>query len=309
MKKNILFSVLLLNFLQIHSQSYEGYIGDNIPIWLENTPSTSDTLTGSYFYKKNGGSIVLSGRSKENKIILNEKNKTGEISGIFECVRFSDSLIGTWKNPKTNKLLQVKLYTVDPSFKTYAKIPSADKLVFASGQTLMNELSDNIDEAGKKPKINFSYAEKSIISTYFYWETMGAYLSSGTMYHTFNLTNNKEIILTEAVDPNKLVQFKDLIKIRLQKKVDDFRKEYKEEEWIDVFGDKETFDASFKVNEIANSTINNYYLKRGFLVISIDHFFAFPHVSQAMDLFTELEISFSELLPYLNSTSILLNLK
>lgn len=309
MKKILIFYTVLFNFLQIHSQSYEGYIGENMPIWLENTPSTSDTLTASYFYKKNGGSILLSGLSKGNKITLNEKNKTGEVSGMFECLRFSDSLIGTWKNTKTNKLLQVKLYNVDPSFKTFAKIPSADKLVFASGQTLMNELTDNSDEAGKKPKINFSYAEKSIISTNFYWETMGAYLSSGTVYHTFNLTNNKEIILTEAIDPNKLVQFRDLIKIRLQKKVDDFRKEYKEEEWMDVFGDKETFDASFKVNELADSRLNNYYLKRGVLVISIDHFFGFPHVSQAMDLFTEIDISFSELVPYLKSTSVLLNLK
>ena len=309
MKKNILFSILLLTILQIHSQSYEGYIGDNIPVWLEITQSTSDNLTGSYFYKKIGGSIVLSGLSKGNKIILNEKNKTGEVSGMFECVRFSDSLIGTWKNTKTNKLLQVKLYTVEPSFKTYSKIPSADKLVFAGGQTLMNELTENIDEAGKKPKINFSYAEKSIVSVNFYWETMAAYVSSGNVYHTFNLTNNKEIILTEAIDPTKLLQFRDMIKIRLQKKVDDFRKEYKEEEWIDVFGDKETFDASFKVNEIEDFRINNYYLKRGFVVISIDHFFGFPHVAQAMDLFTEIEISFSELLPYLKNNSVLNNLK
>ena len=309
MKKIVTATAILLNILQIHSQSYEGYIGENIPIWLEITQSKIDKLNGSYFYKKNGGSIPLSGIVKGNNISLNERNKTGDISGVFECVSYTDSLIGAWKNAKTNKLLLVKLYTVDPSFKTYSKIPSANKLILTTGETLINDLTDNSGEAGKKPKINYSYAEKSIISTNFYWEGMGAYLSNGTVYHTFNLTNNKEIILTEAIDPNKLVRFRDIIKIRLQKKLDDFRKEYDEEVWIDVFGDKETFDVSFKVNEIADSIINNYYLKRGFLVISIDHFFGFPHVSQAMEFSTEIQISFSELAPYLNSTSILLNLK
>ena len=308
MTKILMFSALLLTILQIHSQSYEGYIGENIPVWLEINQTTSDTLKGTYFYKKNGGSIPVFGIVKGNNISLNEKNKTGEISGVFACVKFSDSLVGSWKNTKTNKSLPIKLYNVNPSFKAFSKIPSADKLMFASGQNLMNELTDNIDDAGKKPKINFNYAEKSIISTNFYWESMGAYLSSGTVYHTFNLTNNKEIILIEAIDPNQLLQFREMLKIRLQKKVDDFRKEYKEEEWIDVFGDKETFDVSFKVNEIADSRINNYYLKRGFVVISIDHYFDFPHVSQAMDLFTEIEISFSELVPYLNRNSILQNL-
>ena len=309
MKKVIIFSALLLTILQIHSQSYEGYIGENIPVWLEINESNTDNTTGSYFYKKNGGIIPLSVVVKGNNITLNEKNKTGEISGVFACVKFSDSLIGSWKNTKTNKSLPVKLYNVNPSFKAFSKIPSADKLILSGGQTLTTELMDYIDEAGKKPKINFNYAEKSIISTDFYWEAMGAYLSTGTVYNNFNLTNNKEIILIEEINPTQLLKFKEVLKIQLQKKVDDIRSEYKEEEWIDVFGDKEAFEDAFKVKEVSDNIINNYYLKRGFVVISIDHFFGFPHVSQSMDLFTELEISFTKLNPYLKSNSILGNLK
>jgi hypothetical protein len=309
MKKYIIFSALLLTILQIHSQSYEGYIGENIPVWLEINESNTDNTTGSYFYKKNGGIIPLSVLVKGNNITLNEKNKTGEISGVFACVKFSDSLIGSWKNTKTNKSLPVKLYNVNPSFKVFSKIPSADKLTLSNGQTLMKELTDNIDEAGKKPKINFNYAEKSIISTNFYWEAMGAYSSGGTINHNFNLTNNKEIILIEEINPTQLLQFKEILKIQLQIKVDNYRKEFSDEQWIEAFGDKETYQTSFKVKEIEDRVLNNNYFKRGFVLISIDGFFGFPHVIQGMDLFTELEISFTELNLYLKSNSILGNLK
>ena len=306
MKKNIFFSVLLLNFLQIHSQSYEGYIGDNIPVWFEINESTDDNTTGSYFYKKNGGSILLSGQSTSNKIKLNEKNKTGEVSGIFDCFRFSDSLIGNWKNTKTNKLLQVKLYKVDPSFKTYAKIPSAEKLFLSNGKVLNDDLKNNIDGAGKKPKLNFTLAEKSIISSNFSFDVEGGY---GTTYYSFDLTNNYEITLTNEIDSNQINQFNELLIIKLQKKVDDYRKASTEEELIDLFGDKETLEASTKVTEVSDKQINNYYLKRGFAIIMVNRFFDFPRMRQGADLYAELEISFTELYPYLYSTSVLRNLK
>lgn len=42
------------------------------------------------------------------------------------------------------------------------------------------------------------------LSTSFEWESMGPYLSTVTVYHTFDLINNKEISLLNEIDPARL---------------------------------------------------------------------------------------------------------
>ena len=54
---------------------------------------------------------------------------------------------------------------------------------------------------------------------------------------------------------------------------------------------------------------NNFYIKNGYLCIKIDDYFGFPHVIQAMDVTVTIEISFPELMSYLNPDSILKNLE
>jgi len=293
----------------VKSQSYEGYIADNMPVWFNLSAGTSDSsLTGSYFYKKNGDTISISGSMNGNHIILNEKNRDGLITGIFTCVNFKDSITGNWRKPNSNKLLSVKLYKVNLSFKTCAKIPGADKLILTQGNTLADELKEYADDAGKKPKVCYNFAEKCIVSTYFDWEYLGPYLSTGTIHHTFGLISNKEIALLKEIDPAKLAQLKNKIKTRIQKELDAARKNFKVQEWIDAFGDRKTYEDSFLVTEIKESVFDNYYIRNGFVYIKIDGYFGFPHVIEAMDLTITIEISYAELGWYLNDNSILMNL-
>ncbi|MEI8005384.1 MAG: hypothetical protein WCI48_04195 [Bacteroidota bacterium] len=290
-------------------QSYEGYIGDNIPVWFTLSAGTTDAvLYGTYFYKKNGDTISISGSMTGNTIILNEKNKDGLITGIFACMNFIDSITGNWKKPSGDKLLPVKLYKVNPSFKTCARIPAADKLILTQGNTLNNELKDYAGDSGKPPKLRYNFAEKCIVSTYFDWEYLGPYLSTGTIHHTFNLTSNKEIALLKEIDPAKLPQLKNKIKSRIQSALDSAKNNYSVQEWIDAFGDKKTYEDSFRVSEIKENAFDNYFIRNDFMYIKIDDYFAFPHVIQAMDLTISIVIPFAELGSYLNDSSILKNI-
>jgi len=312
MKKKILllaFFVVSVYSGTLRAQSYEGYIADNMPVWLDLSAGPADTsLSGTYFYKNNGGNISLSGSMIGNNIILNERNKSGLITGIFTCVKFEDSITGNWRKPNSTKLLPVKLFKADPSFKTCAMIPGADKLVLTQGNSLTDELKEYADEAGKKPKLCFDFAGKCIVSLYYDWEYLGPYLSTGTVHHTFNLTDNKEIALVKEIDPGKLPQLKNKIKTNIQKELDAARKKFKEQEWIDAFGDRKTYEDSFRVPEIKDSLLDNYYVRNGFLCIETDGYFAFPHVIEAMDVTIKTTISFSELASYLKNNSILNNL-
>ncbi|MBL0202194.1 MAG: hypothetical protein IPP81_19160 [Chitinophagaceae bacterium] len=99
MKKIVLTLSVIFGCLKVcKAQSFEGYISENIPVWVDlNIPSNAESISGSYFYKKNGVTILLSGTIKGNQIILTEKNKSGLITGIFTCLNLGDSLIGNWR--------------------------------------------------------------------------------------------------------------------------------------------------------------------------------------------------------------------
>jgi hypothetical protein len=307
----IIFFALIGYSNMVKSQSYEGYIhiADNLPVWFDlSAGTTAESLSGSYFYKKTGIGISISGSMQGNNIILNELAKDGLITGIFTCVNFNDSITGNWSKPNSSKLLPVKLYKVNPSFKSCAIIPGSDKLILTQGNTLNDELKEYADEAGKKPKVCYNFAEKCIVSIYFNWEYLGPYLSTGTIHHTFNLISNKEIALLKEIDPGKLPQLKNKIKARIQKELDAARNKYTVQEWIDAFGDRKTYEDAFLVSEINESVLDNYYVRNGFICIMIDNYFGFPHAIEVMDLTIKIEISYSELGLYLNNNSILINL-
>ena len=293
----------------LKAQSYEGYVTDNLPVWFELKTGTNDTtLCGTYFYKNKGDTISLAGSMNGNNIILHEKNKAGGITGVFTCVNFKDSITGYWRKPSSDKLLPVKLYKANSSFQTCAKIPAADKLILIQGNTLQDELKDYAGETGKTPKLRYVFAEKCIVSTYFYWEYLGPYLSTGTIYHTFNVISNKEIALLKEIDSAKLPQLKNKIKTRIRKELDSVRNNYKDQEWIDAFGDRKAYEDSFRVSEIKESVFDNYYIRNGFLFLKIDGYFDFPHVIRAMDVNILIEISYAELGSLLKDDSILKNL-
>ena len=313
MKKKSLLLACFIVFgcvMTSNAQSYEGYISESLPVWVDLIiPANDSTVTGTYFYKKDGGIIPLSGPVNGKQITLNETNKDGVCTGIFSCVNFGDSITGKWSKPNSAKSSSVKLYKTDVSLKLFATIPAAAKLILSDGKTLNNELTEYAGEGSKKPKLVYLFAEKNILSISFAWETMGAYLSSGTIYHTFDLTNNKEISLLNEINPDKLSALKSKIKTVIQKELDEHRKQYTQQDWIDAFGDKETFEKSFTVSETGDNILVNWYLKRGVLTVVIDNYFGFPHVIQAMDFSGEWKSSFTELRLYLKENSILKNIQ
>ncbi|MBL0202193.1 MAG: hypothetical protein IPP81_19155 [Chitinophagaceae bacterium] len=138
---------------------------------------------------------------------------------------------------------------------------------------------------------------------------MGAYYSSGIIYHTFDLTINKEISLLKEIDPLKLPTLKSKMKLQIQNELDKVHKDFTEEDWINAFGDKVTYNKSFKVTAIENNLLENYYFKNGKLNILITDYFGFPSATKNMDLTFEITIPFSELDIYLKENSILNNLK
>jgi hypothetical protein len=311
MKTLFLVCFISLGFVLISkAQCYEGYISGNLPVWVDLIiPANDGAISGTYFYKKDGGIITVSGTISGNHIILNETDKEGKITGIFTCTDFGDSITGSWEKPNSAKGLSVKLNRTDVSFKTYAKIPDAGKLILLSGRTMKDELAENAGEGGKKPKLVYLFAEKNILSISYDWETMGAYLSTGTIYHTFDLTKNTEISLLKEIDPGRLPALKSKIKVVVQKELDEHRKSYTENEWIDAFGDKETYEKSFKLSETGDNLLGNYYLKSGILTGLVDDYFGFPHVIQAMDLSVVWKMPFTEFGSYLKAGSVLKNLK
>ncbi len=306
-KRTILVILFAISyFVPAKSQSYEGYISDNLPVWMDlKQPATAGSVSGSYFYKKNGGSISLSGTIKGNSIVLNEKNNSGAVVGTFTCTMYKDSITGNWKKLNSNKSISVKLYKTDPSYKNVALIPGADKLMLAKGTTLNDEMKDMVSESGNMPKLNYSFAEKGVLSTNFDWESIGAYATSGTEYHTFNLANNKEISFAKEIDPAMMPKFKEKIKLQIQKQLDTYKKSYSEQEWIDVFGDKETYEKAFNVSELPDYLFDRFFIKKKYIQINIQNYFGFPHAAQGMDFNTEFKIPFSELNPYLNKNSVL----
>lgn len=313
MKKKMLFlaCILALGSIRIsNAQSYEGYISGNLPVWVDlDIPANDGPVSGAYFYKKDGGIIPVSGTIHGKKIILNETNKDGTITGIFTCIDFGDSITGSWKKPGGTKLFSVKLYKTDVSFKAFAKIPDAGKLILLNGKTLSEELAEYTNEGSKKPKLVYFFAEKNVLSASFTWEYMGPYLSTGTIYHTFDLTKNKEIALLNEIDPARLPELKRKVQIAVQNELNAHRKQYTEQEWIEAFGDKETYEKSFKVTEAGDTLLANYYLKTGVLTVVLEDYFAFPHVIHAMDISVEWKMAFAEIGLYLKASSILNNLK
>ena len=168
------------------------------------------------------------------------------------------------------------------------------------------------ETTNKTPKLEFLYAQKNILSISYYWEAIGAYLSSGTIYHVFNLSTNKEISLLNEIDPTHINEFKSKIIAGIQSSLSKHKKEYADvsaEDWINAFGDMETYKNAFIVKEVPNTIFDTFYIKDGNLVIYKEHYFDFPHVIQNLDLQMSIKFTFNELENYLKTNSVLLGLK
>ena len=309
--KKVIITIFLCHvfaiFNNIYGQSFDGYIDNKYPIWIEITQNNT-LINGNYFYKKNGGNIPLTGSVTNNIYVLNEKDTKGLITGVFNFKMMGDSMLGSWTNTKSKKILNFKAKVTDEKYKQMSKIPVANILILTTGKSLSDELNEFKNEKGKLPTLEYITSEKGIISIQYNWETMGAYSSAGTAYHVFNILSSKEIVVEKEISPEKLESFKTILAKELQVKLNAHKKEYNESEWLEVFGEKEVYEKSFQVTNVSVNT-KLFYIKNGKYNFVIDHYFDFPHVSQAMDMYTTIEMTIAELSVYLNENSILNNLK
>ena len=315
MKKIALLLVLLFltKWNNCQAQSYEGYIQGNIPVWVDlNLDDINNSISGTYFYKKNGTNIKLTGKIIGKSWVIEEVINKNSITGIFTLTHSGNILTGFWNKPNSKKRLIVNLYQTDSKYREFAIIPKSDNLILKESTSLQNEMNDYKNEATKKiPKLEFLHAQKNILSVSYYWEAMGAYLSSGTIYHVFNSSTKKEISLLNEIDPNRFSEFKAKIIARIQSSLKEHKKEYADvpnEDWINAFGDRETYKNAFIVNEVPNTIFDTFYIKDGNLVIFKEHYFGFPHVIQNLDLQMIIQFTFNELENYLKSNSVLIAL-
>jgi hypothetical protein len=310
-KLSITFYLLFVSIF-CSAQSFEGYIDQKYPVWVDlNFSSNDNNISGTYFYKKMGGDIKVQGTYNGQKIIINEKNKEGAITGTFKLNNYNDSIIGTWKKNGSNKLLDVKLFKTNPDFKQFAIIPKNDKLILNDGTTLHYTLNNAKSETDKKgPKLEILYAEKNILSTSFNQEIMYNYRNiGGLVFNTFNLVSKKEIKLTNEIAPEKFQMFKTKLLEMIKQQLMEHRKSISEEEWMSAYGnDKDALEAAFNKIEIDNNIIDIYYIKNNHIIIYMQRFLGLPTYAMALDLDIELDISPSEIKKYLKSNSILNNL-
>jgi len=133
----ILFLFLLLPFVNLQAQSYEGNMYGKIKerevdlfIWLDlKIAKDNKILNGSYFYKTIGKEISISGKKNGNKISLIEKDKNKNITGVFKLTVLNGNIKGVWYQPNKKDTLQVELYRANPALRNTAKIPKLNDLL------------------------------------------------------------------------------------------------------------------------------------------------------------------------------------
>lgn len=95
---------------QNFTKTFEGQLDFEYDIVMK-ISSNNGKVTGNYYYKNAGEELKLKGTiDKEGKVLLNEYNKSGSMTGLFEGNLYDDSKIsGYWKKPDESKILTLNL--------------------------------------------------------------------------------------------------------------------------------------------------------------------------------------------------------
>jgi hypothetical protein len=311
--------VLCFSIVLCQSQSFDGYIElgyhSVAPIWMElNNSAAKGSVTGTYFYKKVGKEIPLKGSGKGDTLRIVESDAKNN-TGIFLLARHNDSLVGSWKAPKSAQSRVVKLFKSNPEDKKFARLPKSRELKLKSGKTLDQEMQENRNGDKHKPDVSdIIFYRRNILSLEVGWETMGAYPGFHSFVHSFDLSNDKEIELDKEIDAAQLPRFNAFLSNKIQVELTDHRKTYSDSEWYDALAERIQNDHEgeggdlgkyFDVTGVFTAGSSEFFFTEDGLCYRVENYLELPHVIQSMDFNSDILIPFSELKKFLRVGSVL----
>lgn len=314
------FFIFLLNG-NLRAQSYEGIMSGETAgkyvrlfIWVDlEIPKANATVKGSYFYKNIGKEISLCGEKKGNEIILTEKDKNQNSTGIFSLNTFKDGLKGFWCKPDGKDTLQVDLYRTNPSFKNTAKIPKLKELLAEDIEFYSSGLSDNDSEQGVNYSVLFTGSD--FLSIGLNWENYNYTAHYGTVHYMYHLPTMEAMNLKDEITD----KCQSYLCRKLQEIVETHRLEYTDAEWIEslypyIESPEEYKEADEKIQELFTVTSlpqrAELYLDSDGLVCFIEDYCEqyFSAGNRAMTFDCVVTIPFHSLEPFIKKESVLQNL-
>lgn len=311
--------IFLILKVSAFGNSFEGYISTtkdyntiNYPIWVDlKIDSNTGLVSGSYFYKKNGHELSLSGRYDGKDVMLVEEEQSSKkVTGNFNLELNNKRLIGTWIAGNSNDALQVTLHEANPKNKKWAKIPKVSELRLLEH---FSYLSEQIDFYGGKVKkednddegifINVLFSRNNILSLEFHWINYWYSARYGTVHHTFDLIKKQEFDLWEHFNS----EFKNYILQKLKDVVQEKRNAFSDDVWIEDFGleNKVEVDSLFNVDHISERS--ELYLSNDSLYFWLEDYLEqnYSAGNRAATFDCHFGMPFDAIKKYLNPESIL----
>ncbi len=311
---------------------YEGYITITtkngvvklLPIWASlNKSETSDSVTGTYFYRKVGKGISLNGMLSSDTLKMTEIS-AGKVTGIFSGTDYKDSVVGEWKASSESKGYPFVLYSAKPENKPYAKFVS-EKLLVTECEYIDSTMPLKTLLAGSPKNSEFGNYESEGELSYLFCRNnvlaatvMKSYTTADVTFNLmFDLKSGHQLIIKNEIDPAKMAQFETLLKSKIQQKLTE------EKKTIDVYDDnfitaisgsigdiedlsnQQIIDKAFIVGDV--SGFNEYSLNGKGLNLTISGYFGLPRYTQCYDIYLDIIVPFSELNAYLKQSSPLMN--
>lgn len=254
-------------------------------IWADLAlPAGPGAVTGTYFYKKIGRAINLTGTSDGKTVSLTESDKkSNAVTGIFTLTLSSDSLYGTWNKPDGKDTLQVVLHLTDPAHRKFAVIPKPSALMLQHSYYEDNTLAGELAFFGAgihypdEEWVHFTtlFTDKNLLSVEVDWSNLSYTARYGTVHHTFDCATKQEINLWDEFSP----ALNEFFRKRLQEMVTTRRKTVPDADWeedlAEVIGNSngtiKNADDLFTVRSLPQRS--ELYLSNDSLIFWLEDFF------------------------------------
>jgi hypothetical protein len=174
-------------------RTYEGNINEKYEIMMKIT-SDNGKISGSYFYKKKGIKIGIKGSLKDDgSIILNEFDKNGNQTGIFEGnLKNEHKIIGKWSKPNGKNNMDFKLIESNSNYKVLKKQTENINYNYISG-TYVSTFNNGHAEIRYLGKNKFSF---EIDVTSYNGMAMGRIKENGKVTNGIGYFGKKDCELT-----------------------------------------------------------------------------------------------------------------